>query len=743
MKTTMKKAAAYLLALMLVFQIVPALGAVWTSNEVQSETELLEVLRIINESGPYLLKGKTLELYLPEGYEDAVWKSSDNNIASVDQNGIVTANDLGKVTISVESKNGNTSTNITVVAPAEAKANSANQSMTILVNGNKTKTKYDGQPHAIEYSYSSDNDAFDADKVKLLRDAPSRTVAGAMKGDMKPEDFTYEDTGVDVTFIVNDGSVYITPIEATVKANDMTISLDELADLDPEFTETGLVQGETMELSYLYNIPEITAAGEYDIEPYGDETQGGYKVKYESGKLTVTEPETGIRGSYLLGIKKYNALLTAEQNEKEKTRLKAIQYLEAGTGLVQEPSIVSYWKFEKQASGKYYISSNGKYLNINGATAKTSSTAQELIVEELDGGKIAIKNDEEYRLNLKSNSIDNGIQGSVWNKGKQPADNEIFTLYNDTVSAEPFEQELYNMLTMKGHENNYFRLRKTTIVARDARLYTNGTTIKDQYEMEPYDFTNTIIVDDKGEAYVYSDHVLTGDYVSYFTVDFVELRKEAKIHNRTPEWLNDESGWLDGAKATYGSEINNNDTPGFHANYKATLHKGKAAFCNIGLYDGDEEIEQVRTLVGKAADLTAPEKDGYIFNGWNTEKDGSGSAYSNEDLVPAGDMILYAQWSVNEETPVVEIIDGEVHEVNAFSEWPEQQLAFAGARIPLRAEPIGLEGKTYTLQWQYSTDCENWISIPGANDITYTYTLDATTTTYYWRAVAINIKDEE
>jgi uncharacterized repeat protein (TIGR02543 family) len=231
---------------------------------------------------------------------------------------------------------------------------------------------------------------------------------------------------------------------------------------------------------------------------------------------------------------------------------------------------------------------------------------------------------------------------------------------------------------------------------------------------------------------------LTGDYVSYFTVQFVELRKEARIHNSDPTWLNDESGWLDGAKATYGSEINNNDTPGYHANYKATLHKGKAAFCNIGLYDGDEEIEQVRTLVGKAADLTTPEKDGCTFIGWNTEKDGSGTAYSSEDLVPVGDMILYAQWSTAEE-----IIDGEEYEVNAYSEWPAEQLAFAGARIPLRAEPVGLENKTYTLQWQYSTDCENWTNIPGANEITYTYTLDATTTTYYWRAIAINVKDKE
>ena len=40
---------------------------------------------------------------------------------------------------------------------------------------------------------------------------------------------------------------------------------------------------------------------------------------------------------------------------------------------------------------------------------------------------------------------------------------------------------------------------------------------------------------------------------------------------------------------------------------------------------------------------------GYCFNGWNTEADGSGTAYEPEDSVtiPDGDMVLYAQWGID------------------------------------------------------------------------------------------------
>ena len=44
-------------------------------------------------------------------------------------------------------------------------------------------------------------------------------------------------------------------------------------------------------------------------------------------------------------------------------------------------------------------------------------------------------------------------------------------------------------------------------------------------------------------------------------------------------------------------------------------------------------------------------REGYTFVGWNTKSDGTGTAYPNEltitDLIPSGEITLYAQWTKN------------------------------------------------------------------------------------------------
>ena len=149
MKTTIKKTAATLLAILLAIQAMPVLAGIYASNEVQTESQMQEVLRIINESGPSVLKGQTLQLFLPDGYENVVWSSSNEDVATVDQDGLVTAVDVGKTTITVKAGSDESSTVIKVVAPAEKKADNGKVSLTILVNGDKVKVPYDGKPHEI------------------------------------------------------------------------------------------------------------------------------------------------------------------------------------------------------------------------------------------------------------------------------------------------------------------------------------------------------------------------------------------------------------------------------------------------------------------------------------------------------------------------------------------------------------------------------------------------------------------
>lgn len=133
-----------------------------------------------------------------------------------------------------------------------------------------------------------------------------------------------------------------------------------------------------------------------------------------------------------------------------------------------------------------------------------------------------------------------------------------------------------------------------------------------------------------------------------------------------------------------------------------------------------------------STEVKRPVLKGYFFMGWNTEKDGSGTYYDeNSSVHLTSNLHLYAQWVSEADNPL---------QVRISSNWAKGKVGYVGARITLTATLTGFEGRLYTLQWQYSTDLENWVDVPGAHDITYTYTLDETTTHYTWRVVAQDIR---
>jgi uncharacterized repeat protein (TIGR02543 family) len=150
---------------------------------------------------------------------------------------------------------------------------------------------------------------------------------------------------------------------------------------------------------------------------------------------------------------------------------------------------------------------------------------------------------------------------------------------------------------------------------------------------------------------------------------------------------------------------------------------------------GYQVVPGTDILVGadeNSTKIKRPVLDNYYFMGWNTEKDGSGQYYSeNVTVHMTGNVYLYAQWVSKDSNPL---------EIRISSDWPKGKPGYVGARIKMTATLTGFEGKLYTLQWQYSTDHENWTDVPNAHDITYTYTLDETTTHYTWRVVAEDIR---
>lgn len=149
-------------------------------------------------------------------------------------------------------------------------------------------------------------------------------------------------------------------------------------------------------------------------------------------------------------------------------------------------------------------------------------------------------------------------------------------LYTQVAEADVKQQPLLNMMKVLGVSGNetYFRLKMGTIVAKDISTnpYKFGNKIDSkEYSIgEAYDFTNVVISLD-GIDYVYSDHELTGNYRSYFTVKFDRVTLQNRT-NGDESWYRNPMGFLDGSQIQYQGLPN--QYIAYHRDYIGTLHKG-------------------------------------------------------------------------------------------------------------------------------------------------------------------------
>lgn len=117
MKSTMKKIAASLLALLMMIQMVPALAATYSSGMIVGSAQgFREQLAVVASKGTCVLLGQTLELDVNEDYLPT-WESEDEDIAAVDEKGILTAVAEGTVTIIARSGYQKATVEITVIDP--------------------------------------------------------------------------------------------------------------------------------------------------------------------------------------------------------------------------------------------------------------------------------------------------------------------------------------------------------------------------------------------------------------------------------------------------------------------------------------------------------------------------------------------------------------------------------------------------------------------------------------------------
>ena len=578
MKTTMKKTAAYLLAILLVFQMIPAL-AEGSDDSIKSNVQgpiddYREKLNItaVTETVPV---GMDITLETTKGYDKLQWTSEDETVATV-EGGKVHPISAGTVKITASEDGYTDSITLRVVGTAASEpeteskpAGSSEQpqdeenvpagKIIIIINGSKDKITYDGQEHTTSYTATSNSSSFDENKLHLNDESKLATgkECGVYQDTFTDADFTYDEGEYEI--VVTAGWLQIKPVTATIIVD------------DKEMTEGGQAPELTASISGLASADDASKI-KYTLEISGnkiiakyDAVQGNYKVKAVDGDLTIKQMHSyPLYNLAQIGSTWYRLAKTniKTQNTIEEY-VKGLKPTNVKTLNAAEYEFDSY-NFEDlviENGGKKYIYKCEKNAEaiIKGANYYTASVKEVQAVKEKIGGmngntpRWLVPEDQRY-------DDDNAIDCFHLNYAIKLNENKLATE----------EQDIINMLSVNG-SGNYHRLRMTKITAVPASTLNFGNEIKKgEYLLDPYDFTDIELVID-GETYKYSDHELTGEYESYYTVQLDRVVYENKV-NKNDNWFNDDSGWLDGAKEQYGDAGNVN--PNFHANYKATTHKG-------------------------------------------------------------------------------------------------------------------------------------------------------------------------
>jgi hypothetical protein len=294
MNNNMKKLAAWMLALLLVFQMIPVMGeeTQYTSGILVNNSEYRDKLEV---DGPKALRvGEEYELTVKtEGYKNLQWSSSNPDVATV-ENGVVTGISVGTVKITAKEDAESDSIIIKVLEALVSEENENEEdeteetakTMVVIISGNKDKLTYDGEEHEYSgYTVFCNDSGFDESKLHLVNEEKiiSAKDCGIYKVKFEAEDFEYDDHNVEVVYDLNDGWMQIKPANVTVKADDAVQKPGE--ELELTATITGLPEGEDPEvIKYTFDL--VTTGDVTYIIPECEEDQGNYRVTAQAGILT-------------------------------------------------------------------------------------------------------------------------------------------------------------------------------------------------------------------------------------------------------------------------------------------------------------------------------------------------------------------------------------------------------------------------------------------------------------------------
>jgi hypothetical protein len=316
MKTMMKKTAAYLLALLLVIQMVPAFAeTTYSGTYIQKDVTYRDAIEITPGLDVDILKvGMENQLTVQNNYKNVSWESDHPEIATVDETGLVKAVSEGKATITVISE-GQYKDTISFKIISETKAEEPTtepeaqheekstepdaqpvesrssqdeekvqeEKIIIFIKGNKTKIEYDGTVQKNTYTITTSNDElFDESRLTMTADhLAEEKNCGVWQDTMTEADFTYDGNA---EIVVSNGWLQIKPVTVRIKANDAVQKGSER----PEFTATvtGLLEGDDPE-TIQYTLDVYMAGDVNYITPVCESIQGNYRVVAEPGVLTI------------------------------------------------------------------------------------------------------------------------------------------------------------------------------------------------------------------------------------------------------------------------------------------------------------------------------------------------------------------------------------------------------------------------------------------------------------------------
>ena len=561
MKTTMKKIAAYLLAMLLVLQMIPAMAEDQTVSGTQGPITSYRDKLEINAVTSTITVGMSIQLTTTDNYDKLTWKSDNEGIAEVDEDGIVTGKAPGQVKITATEDGHSDSITIRVVGTSSGEEGTGSgEKIVVIINGAKEKVTYDGQEHKLSYTVACDNTDFDEDLLHLVSEEnlASGTECGVYQDKLTKDDFVYEGSE-EIELVITNGWLQIKPAPVTIYADTKTKAEGAA---DPEFTATveGLVPGDDpVQIVYTFDVK--TENGTTKIIPVADSIQGNYKVSTVSAELIIL-PARDLYNIAKIGGTYYRLKKTTIWTEKDAKR-------DAVSGknlpIDAKDYIVEPYDFANltiKINGKEYI-----YKCKENADAIIRG-ADYYEVKSTAGTITMVKNKIGGMTNNKPNWLVPEADQYTDANGTDSIhrDFEIVLTVNNNVAE---ENVVYNMLSVNG-SSNYYKLPAATITTKPFDKVNNGKLKEGEYIYTPYDFTNTVLVID-GEEYRYSAEELTGTYDNYFTIRFEDIDK-VTLFNRNVSWFKNKESWLDGAYEQYGNLPN--ETTAFHANYSATTHKG-------------------------------------------------------------------------------------------------------------------------------------------------------------------------